>query len=150
MDYITKKKYDLHFDLSEERAEEILNKKEEYEKFKNNLKLKLSKDYNIPVDKIMVTFPQKGSLHVQVIFQSDEFNNLEKNDFVERFKNDNEFEELKNLKEMHSDVVLNFCKLTKKMLDKRGNRSEGWGENEKRGNKPYDPSIGWTGIGLNV
>ena len=36
------------------------------------------------------------------------------------------------------------------MLDKRGNRSEGWGENEKRGNKPYDPPIGWTGIGLNV
>ena len=42
------------------------------------------------------------------------------------------------------------CKLTKKMLDARGNRSEGWGEGEKRGNMPYDPPIGWIGIGLKV
>ena len=45
---ISKKKYDLHFELGEERNEEILNNEEEYEKFKANLKLKLSKDYNIP------------------------------------------------------------------------------------------------------
>ena len=46
----------------------VLNNNEEYEKFKNDLKLKISKDYNIPIDKIIVTFPQKGSFHVQVIF----------------------------------------------------------------------------------
>jgi len=145
-----KTKYDLHFDLDEKRSEEILNNEEEYEKFKNDLKLKLRKDYNVPLDKIIVTLPQKGSLHIQVIFQSDEFNNLDKNDFINKFKNDNEFKELQNLKEIHSDVVLNVCKLTKSMLDKRGNRSDGWGINEKRGNKPYDPPIGWIGIGLNV
>ena len=54
-----KKKYDLHFDLGEERNEEILNNEKEYEKFKNDIKLKLSKDYNVPIDKIIVTFPQK-------------------------------------------------------------------------------------------
>ena len=37
-------------------------------------------------------------------------------------------------------------KLTQKMLDRRGNRVDGWGINEKRGNMPYNPPIGWIGI----
>ena len=145
-----KKKYDLHFEFGEERNEELLNNKEEYEKFKENLKLKLSKDYNIPVDKIIVTFPQKGSFHVQVIFQSDDFNNLDPEQFMNKFKNDNEFKELSNLKEIHTDVIMGGCKLSKNQLDPRGNRSDGWGVGENRGGKPYDPPIGWTGIGLKV
>ena len=36
------------------------------------------------------------------------------------------------------------------MLDSRGNRSEGWGIGEKRGNMEYDPPLGWIGIGLKV
>ena len=147
---MSRKKYDLHFDMGEKRNDELLNNEEEYEKFKQNLKLKLSKDYNIPVDKIIVTFPQKGSVHVQVIFQSDEFNNLDTNDFKEKFKNDSEFKELQNLKEVHTDVIVGGCKLTKAQLDSRGNRSDGWGIGENRGGKPYDPPIGWTGIGLKV
>ena len=83
---ISKKKYDLHFELGEERNEEILNNEQEYEKFKENLKLKLSKDYNISPDKIIITLPQKGSLHVQVIFQNDDFHNLDKAQFIEKFK----------------------------------------------------------------
>ena len=79
---IEKKKYDLHFEFGEERNNELLNDKNEFEKFKQNLKLKLSKDYNIPPEKIIVTLPQKGSFHVQVIFQSDEFNNLDKKQFI--------------------------------------------------------------------
>ena len=145
-----KKKYDLHFDFGEERNEELLINQNEYEKFKDNLKLKLSKDYNIPKEKIIVTFPQKGSLHVQVIFQSDEFNDLNEQQFLNKFKNDKEIGELQKLKEIHSDAVLISMKLTKKMLDKRGNRVAGWGINEKRGNMPYNPPIGWIGIGLNV
>ena len=145
-----KKRYDLHFDMGEERNEELLMDKNEYEKFKQNLKLKLSKDYNVPIDKIIVTFPQKGSFRVQVIFQSDEFNNLDEQQFLNKFKNDQEFKELKNLKEIHSDTICTICKMSKKWLDKRGNRVEGWGINEKRGNMPYSPPIGWIGIGLNV
>ena len=145
-----KKKYDLHFDFGEERNEELLNDEEEYEKFKNNLKLKLSKDYGIPVDKIVVTFPQKGSYRVQVIFQSDEFNNLDSNQFLNKFKNDHEFKELSNLKEIHSELVMEGCKLRKDQLDPRGNRNDGWGVGENRGGKPYNPPIGWNGIGLKV
>ena len=147
---ISKKKYDLHFEFGEKRNEELLNNKEEYEKFKNNLKLKLSKDYNIPINQIIVTFPQKGSFHVQVIFQSNEFNNLDINEFKNKFKNDPEFEELSNLKDIHMDVILGGCKLTRAQLDSNGNRSDGWAIGEMRGGKPYDPPLGWIGIGLNV
>ena len=143
-----KKRYNLHFDLGEERNEELLINEKEYEKFKENLKLKLSKDYNIPVDKIIVTFPQKGSFHVSVIFQSEEFENLDEQSFYNKFKNDSEFDELKNLKEIHTDTIINIVKITKNMLDKRGNRVYGWGINEQRGNKPYYPPLNWIGIGL--
>ena len=147
---ITKKKYDLHFEFGEERNEQLLNNKNEYEEFKKNLKLKLSKDYNIPVDKIIVTFPQKGSFHVHVIFQSDEFNNLDIQEFKNKFKNDPEFEELSNLKDIHTDTIIGGCKLTKALLDPEGNRSDGWAIGEKRGGKEYNPPLGWTGIGLKV
>ena len=145
-----KKKYNLHFEFGEKRNEELLNNKQEYEKFKNNLKLKLSRDYNIPVDKIIITLPQKGSFNVQVIFQSDEFNDLNLNQLKEKFRNEKHFKELCNLKEIHSDVIMGGCKLSKNQLDPRGNRVEGWGIGEMRGGKPYDPPLGWNGIGLKV
>ena len=145
-----KKKYDLHFELGEERNEELLNNENEYEKFKSDLKKKLSKDYNIPEDKIIVTFPERGSFRVQVIFQSDEFNEIDLDDLKQKFKNDDEFKELANLKEIHSDVIMGGCKLSKNQLDPRGNRSDGWAEGENRGGKPYNPPLGWIGIGLKV
>ena len=145
-----KKKYDLHFELGEERNEELLNNEGEFEKFKENLKLKLSKDYNLPPEKIIITLPQKGSFHVQVIFQSQDFANLDKNQFINKFKNDPEFKELSNLKDIHEDVIMGAVKLTKNQLDPRGNRNDGWGVGEKRGGKDYDPPIGFNGIGLKV
>ena len=150
---ITKKKYDLHFDFGEERNKELLDKTEEYNKFKEKLKLKLSKDFNISPDKIIVTCPEKGSFKVQIIFQSDDFNRLEKEEFINKFKNTedkDDFEELKYLKEIHEDVIMGACKLTKKQLDPIGNRISDWEIGGKRGNKPYDPPLGWIGIGLKV
>ena len=147
---VDKKKYDLHFEFGEERNEELLNNEAEYEKFKENLKLKLSKDYNLPPEKIIVTFPQKGSFHVQLIFQSDDFHDLYKNQFINKFKNDPEFKELANLKDIHEDVIMGAVKLTRNQLDPRGNRNDGWGDGEKRGGKDYDPPIGFNGIGLKV
>ena len=147
---IDKTKYTLHFDFGEEKNKKLLYDEKEFEKLKEQLKSKLSKDYNTPSDKIVVTFPQKGSIRVNVIFQSDEFNNLDKDEFLKKFKEDKDFEDLKNLKEIQTDLVMSGCKLTKAQLDNRGNRIEGWGINEKRGGKDYDPPIGWIGIGLKV
>ena len=147
---INKKKYDLHFEFGEQKNNELLNNKNEFEKFKTNLKLKLSKDYNIPPEKIIVTLPQKGSLHVQVIFQSEEFNNLNKKQFIDKFKNDPEFAELSNLKDIQEDAIMGGFKLRADMLDPEGNRNSGWAVGEKRGGKDYEPPIGWNGIGLKV
>ena len=147
---IGKKKYDLHFEFEKKRKNELLNNKKEKKKKKKKLKQKLSKSYNIPMDKIIVTLPKKGNFHVQVIFQSEEFNNLDINEFKNKFKYDPDFKELSNLKEIHTDVIMGGCKLKKSILDPEGNRSDGWGIGEKRGNKPYDPPLGWIGIGLKV
>jgi len=148
--YLYKTKYILHFDFGEEENEELLSNIEKYDEFKNNLKKKLSKDLDTPTDKIIVTYPQRGSFEVQVIFQSDEFNNLNLNSFIKKFKNEKQFKKLKNLKEIHSELIMSACKLTKKSLDSSGNRIEGWGIGEKRGNVKYSPPLGWTGIGLKV
>ena len=147
---IFRRKYDLHFEFGRKRNEELLKNKNEYEKFKYKIKLKLSKDFNIPMDEIIVTYPQKGSFHVQVIFQSDKFNDLDLDEFKRKFQNDQEFDELSNLKEIHTGVIMSACKLSKGQLDPRGNRCDGWAIGEKRGNKEYIPPIGWTGIGLKV
>ena len=149
--FITKKKYNLKFDFGEKRNEELLNYNEEYEKFKNNLKNKLSKGLNIPPEKIIVIYPQKGSFSVQVIFQNDDFNNLTLEELKQKFKTAGEkFEELKNLKEIHSDLIIGGFKLTKNQLDSAGNREKGWAEGEKRGGKEYYPPKGWIEIGLKV
>ena len=42
------------------------------------------------------------------------------------------------------------CKLKKIHLDGRGNKIKGWSLGEYRGGKPYNPPIGWVGIGLRV
>ena len=122
-----KKKYDLHFDFGTEKNEEYLNDEQKFEDLKEILKEKLSKQYQISKDEIIVTFPQKGSFRVQLIFQSDKFNDLNLDEFKSQFINDEEFPELNNLKEIHSDVIMSGCKLTKKHLDPKGNRIEGWG-----------------------
>ena len=145
-----KKKYDLHFDFGEERNEELIKDNNEFENFKKDLKKKLSKDYHIPEDKIIVTFPQKGSFRVQVIFQSQEFNDLNLDEFKEKFKNDDEFKELSHLKEIHSDVIMGACKLSKKQLDEKGNNIDNWAIGESRGGRSYNSPVGWIGIGLKV
>ena len=148
-----KKKYSLHFDFGDERNEELLNDKNEQEKFNNKLRKKLSLEYNIPEEKIIVTNPQKGSYQVQVIFQTDTFNNDDVNlsKLKEKYNDDDEtFKELKYLKNIQQSVILDGVKLSKGMLDERGNRESGWGEGEKRGGFDYIPPIGWKGFGLKV
>ena len=146
---IDKKKYELIFDLDNNRVNEILFNEKEFEKFSDNLKTKISNDYNISKDKIIVTFPQKGSLSVQIIFQSDEFNDLDLEEFKNKFKNEKKFRELSKLKDIHTGIVTEGVILDKKQLDPRGNRKE-WPEGENRGGEIYHAPKGWIGIGLKV
>ena len=147
---IYRKKYDLYFDFGKKRNEELLKNKYQYEDFKNKLTKKISEFYDVPIDEIIITFPQKGSVHVQLIFQNEEFNNLNVDEFKKKFQSDMEYPELAQIKEIQVDVIMGACKLSKSQLDPRGNRSEGWGVGEQRGNKDYFPPLGWIGIGLKV
>ena len=147
---INKKKYELHFNFDSKKNNKIINIKDEFEKFKNKLKKKLSKMLKISEDEIIVAFPQKGSVRVQLIFESDDFNYLEVEEFKKKFQNDPDFKELNNLKGIHEDCIVSACRLTKAQLDPQGNRCERWGKGEKRGGLDYDPPLGYIGIGLKV
>ena len=142
------KKYNLHFDFGDERNEELLNDKQEQKKFNDKLKKKLSKEYNIDEDEIIISFPQKGSYQITIIFKQKEFFDLNKQDLLEKFKDE---PELGKLKDLHEDLILSGCRLTREMFDSRGNNKDGgWGENETRGGEPYIPPKGWIRYGLNV
>ena len=92
----------------------------------------------------------KQNDRVQQIFQSDRFNTLNINENEKKFKYESDFSILKSLKDIYTDIISGSFRLTRNMLDNRGNRFSGWSINEKRGNKPYYPPIGWIGIGLKV
>ena len=149
---INKSKYVFHFELGEERNNELLNNEKEQEIFNNKLKKKLSIEYKIPEDKIIITCPQKGSYIVQVIFLSEEFNNtIDPEKFRNSCINEEEFKELCNLKEIQKKVILEGVKLSKDMLDYRGNQTpKGYGIGQIRGTYPYKPPLGWKGFGLKV
>ena len=50
---------------------------------------------------------------IQVIFMSDEFNNMEENEFIKRYNN---FEKLPYLKKVHKSLIMEGCKLSPNML----------------------------------
>ena len=149
---INKYKYEFHFDLGEERNNELLINKKEQEKFNNKLKKKLSLEYKVPEDKIIITCPQKGSYLVQVIFLSEEFNNVvDPEQFRKSCINQEDFKELSYLKDIQKKVIMEGVKLSKDMLDYRGNQTpNGYGVGQTRGTYPYIPPLGWKGFGLKV
>ena len=147
---IGKKKYELIFDFEEDRVNELLFNSQKYEEFKDTLRSKISEDYNVPKEKIIIAFPQKGSFHVQVIFQSDEFNDLDLEEFKLKFQKDTKYKELSKLKSVQSGLIMGGCRLSKLQLDPKGNRFYGWPIGETRGGEPYEAPEGWIGIGLNV
>jgi hypothetical protein len=150
---IEQKKYNLHFDLGEGRNKQLLYNQKERENFNDKVRKKLSLEYKIPEEKIIITNPPSVKYQLQVIFQKDDFNNenIDFNTFKQNCMNDKDFQELSKLKEVHKSLVMEGCRLNSNMLDPRGNRKDGWGINEKRGGLDYiPPTKGWIGYGLKV
>ena len=150
---IGQKKYNLHFDLGKGRNMQLLNNKKERENFNDKVRKKLSLEYKIPEEKIIITNPPNAKFQLQVIFQNDDFNNenIDFNTFKKNCMNDKDFQELSKLKEVHKGLIMEGCRLSSNMLDPRGNRKDGWGINEKRGGLDYiPPTNGWVGYGLKV
>ena len=144
-----KMKYDFHFDFGEKRNNDLLNDEKERKLFHDKLRKKLSKEYNIEEEDIIITFPRKGSYMVTVIFKSKDFS-LNKSDLLKKFQK--EKDELGLLKDIESGIILGGCKLRPEMLDNRGNNKDGgWApDGEKRGGELYLPPKGWIGYGLKV
>ena len=82
-----KTKYNLHFDFGEEKNKKLLKEENERKKFHEKLRKKLSKDFNINEEYIIITFPRKGSYQVTIIFNSNDFK-LEKEDLMAKFSNE--------------------------------------------------------------
>ena len=144
----TRKKFNLHFDLGNKRNEQLLNNEDEQNQFNEKLRKKIANLYNINEEDIIVSFPQRGSYQVTVIFKSYSFNNLNKGDLLLRFK---EEPELAQLKDLQTDLIMCGCKLSQRMFDPKGNNLDGgWGINETRGGEIYIPPKGWIRYGLNV
>ena len=89
-------------------------------------------------------------MSVQEIFQSEDFNDLSLEEFKNKYVNNRNFQELIELKNIYCDLLFGPSRFTKNMLDYRGNKIDGWSENEKRGNRNYEPPLEWIGIGLKV
>jgi len=143
---INKTKFDLHFDFGEERNEQLLFNEYEQQKFKDLIIDKISEKFGISKEKLIVTNPRRGSVQLS-LFQMDEFNNFSLKKLKSLFKMD---PTLCKLKQIQEDLIFKAYKLTKDMLDAKGNRNTGWGIGEKRGGYEYRPPLGWIGYGLNV
>ena len=150
---VEKSKFCFHFDLGPKRNNELLTNKIEQQKFNAKLKKKLSLEYQIPENEIIITNPQRGSYQVQIIFQSDDFNdiNIDINEIKLKCKNEKDFKEISYLRNIQKSLIMEGCKLSTNMLDPEGNREKGWGKGEKRGGLDYFPPLnGWKGFGLKV
>jgi len=56
-----KPKYNLHFDFGEDKNKQLLNDENERKNCHYKLRKKLSEEYNINEEDIIITFPRKGS-----------------------------------------------------------------------------------------
>ena len=73
------------------------------------------------------------------------------NKFKEKFKNENDFNELNNLKQIQKELIIKGCDLNLNILDNKGNKEFKWSKGEKRGGFDYiPPPKGWKGFGINV
>ena len=132
--------------LIKKKNEKILNDKIEQEKFINDWKQKLSEKLNVPISDIIITNLRKGSVNFDIFIQNHDDN------FQKLIDNLKEVAKLNNAKLTNVKVknLMQAATITPDMFDKKGNRSSGWGVNEKRGGHPYIPPIGWVGHGLKV
>ena len=143
-----KKKYDLEFAMDDNRATQIMYNPVQGEIFKDTIKEKIKKEYNVPKDELVVTIPEKN--HALIVFQKDQFDyNFDKEDLKRRFKNDPQYPDLATLIEVKDSLLMSGVILSKDQLDKEGDRTE-WPIGQRRGGEKYNSPEGWIGIGLRV
>ena len=163
-------KYNISFDFGKKQNNKLINDENEQEKLNKTLKNKISKEYGLSKDEVIIIHPpqklNQNHYDIQLIFQNNDFNNLDLKKFQSKFKND---DTLCYLKDIHKTLIMEGCKLSEDMLDSRGNKffknneeykfnkcdeDESNGKNcqlnKKRGGYDYYEPIGWMGFGLKV
>lgn len=136
-----KKKYILYFDFGLEKKS-FLENSQKFEDFEGKIKLIIIRGYKISDNEIIVNaLLQEENIIVNVIFLSNEFDNLDLNEFKSKLKGENPSDEMKYLQNISSDIIIRDFKLSKTLLDSKGNIFDNWPMNENKG---------WIGIGLKV
>ena len=92
-----KSKYVLNFDFGEKINNKLLNDEKEQKLFNNKLLKSISLQYGISENEILVTYPQKGSYIIHIIFLSEKFDNLNPEEMKNIIKDNKDFKELRYL-----------------------------------------------------
>ena len=150
--YILKDKYILDFELRNTRVKQLYENKDELNKFIKNFKEKMSKIFKLNKEDLIVTEFQKneGLFTLILIFKSDvEVRELTKDKLVSEFTKERD---LKKLKTITKEKIMESIRLNQLILDKRGNNKsdDNWGYDETRGGEVYYPPVGWHRYGLKV
>jgi hypothetical protein len=135
------KKYELHFNFGEEESQKIINDEYKQEVFIEKYKKIISKELQIKIENIILTDIHYGSLGANLSIVNNGKNNI----------NDVKTLEKKLNIKIKEKPLIEALQISPVILDERGNRKGGWGQNEKRGGEDYIPPLnGWEGIGLKV
>jgi surface protein len=130
-------KYVLHFNFGVEN-ENILNSPEKKKDFIQTYKPIIAKELEINEKNLIFRDVHRGSIGVSL-------SAIDKDVSIEKLKN------IPNLENIEKKPLLEIFQISANILDPKGDRSNKWGKNEKRGNEDYIPPLdNWRGYGINV
>ena len=141
------KKYILSFDLGEEKNSLMITDLTLQGDFNKRLLIALKGLFKLTEKDIILVNPRNSPYIISVIIKKSSFDELTDIQLFNSLKSNQAFD---TIVKVEKTILLNGIKLNRKMLDFRGDRYEGWGVNELRGGKPYNPPIGWNGYGIRV
>lgn len=137
-------KYELHFDLGEEKNEMILQNKEEQKRFISSLKKELSLLLKVDSERIIITNVHHGCAASDIVITK--LTEEERR----RLMTEGHLRHL-GVTEIKKKKIFDILELNSDILDPRFDRNKKWGINETRGKERYLPPLnGWNGFGLNV
>ena len=137
-------KYEFHLDLGKTKNELIFKDEIFKNTFIKNMKTKIARHLDIKEDELIIANIHRGSVIYDVYHINIEQEKLEK---LESLLNDEEFQ----ITEITKKPLLEALFISEQLLSSLGDRTSGWGYNEKRGGEDYIPPINkWIGVGLNV
>jgi hypothetical protein len=138
------RKFEIDFDFEEERNKELLEDLSAQSTFNEEIINNISNLIETPIEDIILCNPRKGSYKIDAFFSN---NYGDYKGLVEKL---NQISiPCKALHAQEKPLVEGMI-LNTRMFDIKGNRNDGWGQNETRGKFPYYPPIGWTGYGIRV